>query len=143
MSSMRRSTTASCRMREADGLRPASSCAAISPDSMRARSTVRPNRLAVLSRSTAHALVKSAGAPISVKAEKGLLSITPRDADEGGPMPIFSGFAPGTLAENQQYAGLVVHPATGMRLLIFGAVEGSCLPAWEQDHDSSAGKPDG
>src|SRR4051794_2146257 len=106
MSSMRRSTTASCRMREADGLRPASSCAAISPDSMRARSTVRPNRLAVLSRSTAHALVKSAGAPISVKAEKGLLSITPRDGDEGGPMPIFSGFAPGTLAENQQYSGL-------------------------------------
>jgi hypothetical protein len=40
-------------------------------------------------------------------------------------------------------SSLVVHPANGLRLLIIGAVEGSCQSAWEQGDDSSAAGSDG
>jgi hypothetical protein len=51
-------------------------------------------------------------------------------------LPLFDAFQTGK-------ASPVVHPANGLRLLIFGAVEGSCLSAWEQGDDSSAARSDG
>src|SRR4051812_46989787 len=45
--------------------------------------------------------------------------------------------------KNRTHHVLVVHPASRLRLSLYGAVEGSCLCAWEQGHDASVAGPDG